>query len=137
MFTLSCFLAKFVRSPAYCCKVYKGECSRCTKSKCFFKNSFYLQHGIFSLLLCCKSRGKVVSKETKWSYEKIEEAARTVGRAKDCVRRSLAKVLFTVGGNKLWSHREFCVSGEFGERRALSLLKWPGGEMRAWCRERD
>ena len=37
--------------------------------------------------------GKIVSKETKWSYEKVEKAARIVGRARDCVRRSLAKVL--------------------------------------------
>ncbi len=29
MFTLSCFLAKFVRSLASCCWVYKGEDSRC------------------------------------------------------------------------------------------------------------
>ena len=58
--------------------------------------------------------GKVVSKEAKWSYEKVEKAARIVGRARDGVRRSLAKVLFAVGGNKLWSHREFCVSGGFG-----------------------
>ena len=57
-------------------------------------------------------------KETKWRYERVEKAARIVGRARDCVRRSLAKVLFAVGGNKLWSHREFCVSGGFGERRA-------------------
>ena len=62
--------------------------------------------------------GEEISKETKWSYEKIEKAARTVGHARDCVRRSLAKVLFAVGGNKLWSHREFRVSGGFGERRA-------------------
>ncbi len=48
-----------------------------------------------------------MSKEAKWSYEKVEKAARIVGRAKDCVRCSLAKVLFAVGGNKLWSHREF------------------------------
>ena len=67
--------------------------------------------------------GKVVSIETKWSYEKVEKAARVVGRARDCVRRSLAKVLFAVGRNKLWSHLEFCVSGGFGERRALSPLK--------------
>ena len=58
--------------------------------------------------------GKVVRKETKWSYEK---ATRIVGRARDCVRRSLAKVFFAVGGNKLWNHREFCTSGGFGERR--------------------
>ena len=54
---------------------------------------------------------KEISKETKWSYEKVEKAAHIVGRAMDCVRRSLAKVLFAVGGNKLWSHREFCASG--------------------------
>ena len=38
---------------------------------------------------------------------KVEKAARIVGRARDYVRRSLAKVMFAVGGNKLWSHREF------------------------------
>ena len=81
--------------------------------------------------------GEVVSKETKWSYEKVEKAARIVGRARDYVHHSLAKVLFAVGGNKLWSHREFCVSGGFGERRALSPLKWPRDEMRARCRERN
>ena len=61
--------------------------------------------------------GNFVSKETKWSYEKVEKAACMVRRARDCVRCSLAKVLFAVGGNKLWSHREFCASGGFGERR--------------------
>ena len=58
--------------------------------------------------------GEVVSKETKWSYEKVEKAACIVGRARDGVRRSLAKVLFAVGGNKLWSQREFCATGGFG-----------------------
>ena len=58
-----------------------------------------------------------MSKETKWSYEKVKKAARDVGSARDCVRRSIAKVLFVVGGNKLWSHREFCMSGGFGKRR--------------------
>ena len=48
-------------------------------------------------------------------------------------RRSLAKAMFAVGGNELWSHREFCVSGGFGGRRALSPLKWPRGELRARC----
>ena len=75
-----------------------------SRSKCVFRNSFYLQHGIFSLLLCCNSRRKVGSKETKWSYEKVVKAARIVGRARDCVWRSLAKVLFAVGGSKPWSH---------------------------------
>ena len=67
--------------------------------------------------------GKVVSIETKWSYEKVEKAARIVGRARDCVRRSLAKVLFAVGGNKLWSHREFCASGRFGGEACVVSIK--------------
>ena len=77
-------------------------------------NSFYLQHGIFSLRLCCKSRRMVVSKETKWRYDRVEKAACIVGRARDCVRPNLEKVLFPVGGNKLWSHLEFFVSGDLG-----------------------
>ena len=81
--------------------------------------------------------GKVVIKGTKWSYEKVEKAACIIGRARDCVRRSLAKIVFAVGGNKPWSHREFCGSGGFRGRRALSPLKWPRGELRARCRERD
>ena len=58
--------------------------------------------------------GKVVSEETKWSYEKVEKAACIFGRVRDCVCCSLTKVLFAVGGNKLWSHPEFCVSGDLG-----------------------
>ena len=69
---------------------------------------------VYAASLVEKERSRV----TKWNYEKVEIAARIVGRARDCVRRSLAKVLFAVRGNKLWSHREFCVSGGFGERRA-------------------
>ena len=59
-------------------------------------NRFYLQHGIFSLCLCCKTRGKVVSIQMKWRYEKVEKvvmAACVVGHVKDCVRRSLAKAM--------------------------------------------
>ena len=85
-----------------------------SKSKCVFKNSFYLQHGKCSLRLCCKSHRKVVIKETKWSYEKVEKAVRIVRRARDCVWCSLAKVLFAVWENKLWSLLEFCVSGDLG-----------------------
>ena len=57
-------------------------------------------------------------KETKWRYDRVEKAACIVGRARELCSPYGAKVLFTVGGNKLWSHREFCVSGGFGERRA-------------------
>ena len=91
------------------------------------------------LVCVCAARlvGKERSAETKWSYEKVEKAAHIVGHARDCVHRSLAKVLFAVGGNKLWSHREFCVSGGFGERRVCLLLMLSRGEMRARCQEQD
>ena len=42
---------------------------------------------------------------------KLRKAARIVGRARGCVRCSLAKAVFAVGRNELWSHREFCASG--------------------------
>ena len=38
---------------------------------------------------------------------KLRKAARIVGRVRDCVSRSLAKAMFAVEGNKLWSHLEF------------------------------
>ena len=63
--------------------------------------------------------GKVVSVEMKWSYEKVEKAARIVGRARDCVRCSLAKVLFAIGGNKF----EFCASGGFGGEACVVSIK--------------
>ena len=59
-----------------------------------------------------------ISEETKWSYEKVEIAECIVGRAREVCSQYIANVLFAVGGNQLWSHREFCVSGGFGERRA-------------------
>ena len=52
------------------------------------------------IVVCvCAARlgvSKIVSKETKWSYEKVEKvemAACVVGRARGCVRRSLAKAM--------------------------------------------
>ena len=57
-------------------------------------------------------------KETKWSYEKGEIPACVVGHTREVCSLYGAKVLFAVGGNKLWSHREFCVSGGFGKRHA-------------------
>ena len=64
---------------------------------------------------------------------KLRKAARIVGRAKDCVRRSLAKAML------LLEEMNFGVTVSFVrlvERRALSPLGWPRGEMRARCRER-
>ena len=37
----------------------------------------------------------------------LRVAARVVGRAKEVCSQYVAKVMFAVGGNKLWSHREF------------------------------
>ena len=34
----------------------------------------------------------------------LRKAGRVVERARDWVRRSLAKAMFAVGGNELWSH---------------------------------
>ena len=64
---------------------------------------------------------------------KLRKAARIVGRARDCVRRSLAKAMLPL------EEMNFGVTVSFVrlvERRALSPLRWPRGEMRARCRER-
>ena len=107
-----------------------------SKSKCFY-DSFFICSMEYLVFVCGKvSWKKERCKETKWRYDRVEKAERIVGRARDCVHRSLAKAMFAVGGNERWSHREFCVSGGFGERR-VSPLNLPRGEMRARCRERD
>ena len=51
----------------------------------------------YSVCVCAASLvGKERSKETKWGYERVEIAVCVVGRARDYVRRSLAKVVFAV-----------------------------------------
>ena len=69
----------------------------------------------YRVCVCASSLvGKERSKETKWSYERVERAACVVGRARVICSQ---KVMFAVGGNKLWSHREFMflvVSGRSG-----------------------
>ena len=78
--------------------------------------------------------GKIVNKETKWRYDRVEKTARVVGRARDCVRRSLAKAMLPL------EEMNFGVTVSFVhlvERHALSPLKWPRGELRARCRERN
>ena len=62
-----------------------------------------------------------MSTETVRRRNGDEKAARIVGRARNCVRCSLAKVLFAVGGNELWSHREFCVSSDLGRACVVSI----------------
>ena len=84
-------------------------------------------------VVCFCAANLVVSKETKWSYEKVEKAAHIVGRARDCVCRREQK-----SGLPL-EEMNFGVTVSFVrlvERRALSPLRWPRGEMRARCRER-
>ena len=110
-------------SLAKCSSVYKGEKFQDIEVEMFLRIVFICSMENRVCFCAASLIGEVVSKETKWSYEKVEKAARIVGRATDCVRRSLAKVLFTVGGNKLWSHRKFCVSGGFRERRCIVSIK--------------
>ena len=74
-------------------------------------------------VVCVCAVSLVESKETKWRYDRVEKAARIVGHARDCVRHSLAKTMFAVGGNELWSHREFCVSGGFGGEVCVVSIK--------------
>ena len=65
-------------------------------------NGFYLQHGKCSLGLCCRTRGKVVSKETVRKRNGFMRRLRwqrvSVGRARDCVRCNLAKAMFQLEG---------------------------------------
>ena len=85
-------------------------------------------------VVCVCAASLVVSKETKWRYDRVEKTARVVGRARDCVRRSLAKAMLPL------EEMNFGVTVSFVrlvERRALSPLKWPRGELRARCRERN
>ena len=79
-----------------------------------------------NLVCVCAAKlvvSKIVSKETKWSYEKVKMAACVVGRARDCVRRSLAKAMLQLEENELWSHRGFCASGKLGRRCELVSIK--------------
>ena len=46
-----------------------------------------------------------------------------IGRARDCVRCSLSKVMLQLEENELWSHRGFCASGKLGRRRELISIK--------------
>ena len=103
------------------------------RSRNVFLGIVFIRSMEYWVCLCCKSRWKVVSKEAKWSYEKVEMAVCVVGRARDCVRRSLAKVML------LLEEMNFGFTVSFVrlvEKCALSTLRWPRGEMRVRCRER-
>ena len=65
---------------------------------------------------------------------KLRKAVRVAGRARDCVRRSLAKAMLPLEEMNFGVTVSF-VCLVFGGECALSPLKWPRGEMRARCRE--
>ena len=51
----------------------------------------------YRVYVCAASLvGKERSKETKWSYERVEKAARVVGRAREVCLPYVAKVMFAV-----------------------------------------
>ena len=78
--------------------------------------------------------GKIVSKRRNGDMIELRKAARIVGRARDCVHCSLAKAMLPL------KEINFGVTVSFVrlvEKRALSPLKWPRGELRARCRERN
>ena len=65
---------------------------------------------------------------------KLRKAARVVGRARDCVRRSLAKAMLPL------EEMNFGVTVSFVrlvERRELVSIKVARGELRARCREQN
>ena len=75
-----------------------------------------------------------MSKETKRRYDRVEKTVRVVGRERDYVRRSLVKAMLPL------EEMNFGVTVSFVrlvERRALSQLRWPRGELRVRCRERN
>ena len=111
--------------------VYKGEKFQDIEVEMFL-GIVFICNMEYRVCVCAASLvEKERCKDTKWRYDRVEKAAHIAGRAKDCVHCSLTKVLFAIGGNKLWCHREFCVSGGFGERPCMSPLMLPRGEMRA------
>ena len=67
----------------------------------------------------------------------LRKAARIVGRARDCVRRSLAKAKLPLKEMNFGVTVVFVCLVNWGEGVRWSPLKWPRGELRARCRERD
>ena len=76
-----------------------------------------------NVVCVCAARlvvSKIVSKETKWSYENFEMAACVVGRVRDCVRCSLAKAILPLEELNLRVTVSFV---RLVERRALVSIK--------------
>ena len=94
---------------------------------------FWWQHEIKGLRLCCKSRSKERSKETKWSYERVEKAARVVGRAREIFSPLYSKSRVCCLRRETLKSPWVCGSGCFGEKRECLLKMLPRDEV-ARCR---
>ena len=128
VFTLICFLAKFVRYSLKLVENIKEKVQDVEVEMCL---CLVFICSMENVVCCCAASliGEIVSKETKWRYDRVEKAVRVMGHAKDCIRCSLAKAMFAVGGNKLWSHREFCASGGF-LGRGVRCFHYSGPEVK-------
>ena len=130
-FTLCCFLAKFVRLLLKLVGYIKEKIQDVQSQNVFLRMVFICS---MEYLVCFCAASLVVSKETKWRYDRVEKAACIVGHVRDCVCCSLVKAMLPL------EEINFGVTVSFVhlvERRALSPLKWPTGELRARCRERN
>ena len=84
MFTLSCFLAKFVR-PTLKLIGYMKEKVQDVEVEMFLGIVFICSMEYLVCVCAASLLGEVVSIETKWGYEKVEKAAHIVGHVRDCV----------------------------------------------------
>ena len=79
--------------------------------------------------------GKERSKETKWSYERVEIAACVVGRAKDYVRCMEQNSCLLFEEINVEVTVILCFWLFWGEACGLQKM-WPRGEIKARCRSR-
>ena len=137
VFTLSCFLAKFVGSLAKACwREWRNKLP--IVEMCFLGIVFICSMEYWVCFLCCKSRRKVVNIETiveLWGGWEGWDGSVCHRTCEGLSSLSFSESHVAVGGIELWSHRGFCVSGKLGRRRALSPFKWSRGELRARCQE--
>ena len=88
----------------------------------------------YSVCVCAASLvGKERSKETKWSYDTVERAARVVGRARDYVRRMEQKSCLLFEEINVEVPVSLCF-WLFVEKRECLQKMLPRGEVVARCR---
>ena len=90
---------------------------------------FLWQHGIKSIHLCCKSRRKERSKWKIWSYDRVEKAARVVGRAREICSPKYSKSRVCCLRRETLKSPRVCGSGCFGEKRECLQKMLPRGEV--------